>query len=74
MILAADSEGSDQAAHPCSLNWDSTVRACPEGIFLLGAAHLQFSFKGRKKYLKKSDVCVVTAQDYFVILFFVYDK
>ena len=39
MILAADSQGPDQ-----------TVRACPEGTFSLGVAHLTFCMLGNFAY------------------------
>ena len=37
MILGADSDGSDQTAHPRSLNRAFAVNVCQEGTVLLGA-------------------------------------
>ena len=40
MILIADSDDPDQTARSHSLIWALAVRACPEGTFWLGTAHL----------------------------------
>ena len=42
MILFADSEGTDQIAHPRSLIWALAVPACLKGTFSLGTAHNVF--------------------------------
>ena len=42
MVLTAESEGPEQTAHPRSLIWAFAVRACSEGTFSPGMAHIYF--------------------------------